>query len=71
MIGLVLGIISCLGVAQWVEKHVSSDSVVGESEWDKESRSWLDRLFNTWNVVALLLLLFFGGAGYFIWSLFQ
>jgi len=70
LVSLIDGIMAVIGIAHDAERHLSDSSRVGRSKMDNDAHNWRERIFNSWAVFAILLLLFIGGSGYVLWNEF-
>lgn len=50
------GIMSIFGFLHDAERWGTQTSRVGESEWDKEARSWAQRILAYWQIIFWVLL---------------
>jgi hypothetical protein len=63
-ISLINGVLALFGIVHAVDKHLSENSTVGRSKIDEDSHNFRENIFHSWWLISLLLLLFFGGAGF-------
>lgn len=70
LISLIDGVMALFGIAHSAERHVSDSSRVGRSKMDEDAHNWREKIFNSWNLFALLVLIFIGGCGYLLWEEF-
>ncbi len=60
-------IMSIFRLLCWTERKMSETSTVGESPLDQEARDWQDWVFDSWQWLALVLLLFAALVGGITW----
>lgn len=55
-VGIINSVMGIFGVLSWSERHLSRDSRVGESPFDREARSWQGLTLASWRWLAVALL---------------
>jgi hypothetical protein len=70
VLSLLESAMSLFGTAHHLERRLTDASRVGRSKMDEEAHTWRSGLLGSWFVGWLLVLIFFGGAGYLLWEHF-
>lgn len=56
LLGIIDGIMGIFGILHWSERHLSKNSHIGESQMDREARSWQEWLYDSWQWIVFIII---------------